>query len=149
MATRESEQIERINTEVSAQAALISQISAALDGKGVSGGGSIPTCTVEFTFDTRVQMGCCGYGYTTVVDGKITSVSEHNTAGGLSFGTVENLVCGSYVYIYNPTYYPGGATYTGDVEIISQNNIGDSTTYLTILRMPETDGATATVTLKR
>ena len=141
--------MEDLTAVLNEQDALITELEAALEGKAAGGGGGVPTCNVEFTWDSRVQMGCCGYSYTTVVGGKITSVYNHNTAGGLSFGTVENLVCGSYVYIYNPNYYPGGTTYTGDVEIVSQNKFVDSAGYVTVLRMPETDGATATVTLKR
>lgn len=82
-ATRESEQIDRINSEVSAQADLIAQISAALDGKGVGGGGSVETCDVTVS----VGFGAVKKIYYVNADGEV--VEQH---GGVTYDTFTGAV---------------------------------------------------------
>lgn len=102
-----------IGDEVSEQAGLIEQISAALEGKGGGGGGtsnSITTCTVVLqTDDVTIPSDAYtewSYAFTVYNNGAIDCVSaiEANSIKGVRTTTVENVVCGTSFYIYSGTH---------------------------------------------
>lgn len=108
-------QIDRINTEVAAQAAKIAQLSTILDGKAAGGGASVETCTVtlslqnNYSFETLCAI--------TFKDGVFSeyaySYPYEGSIGGMSYPlTLENVVCGSCMVLI-PPFSLFGLTFTG------------------------------------
>ena len=88
------------NDEVSAQASLIDEISALLDGKSVPGSGSsaaVDTCSVRFVSQDYE----CVFIYNTISEGAI-STQVLTTATDT---VIENVVCGSSLTVYKPNVY--------------------------------------------
>ena len=87
--------IEETNTDIVSQANLITQLANALQGKSVPGGSgaSVETCTVTVTgggSSTRVHY--------TAFENETMCAKEIGGARGV---TIENVVCGSFVFFSN------------------------------------------------
>ena len=105
------QQIDRINTAVSAQETLLDQALAAIANKAAGGGASVKTCTVTVggTLDPVTA---------TVLDnGVIKSIATTSY-------TIENVVCGGTVVVFSQ---PAGLTFsaTGAKMIASQGGYSE------------------------
>lgn len=94
---------EDLDTELTEQEGLISQLSGILDNKasGGSGGGNVETCTVTVQDDTRILKYC----FTRYVDN--TFVSEISTGGAETTITVTDVVRGSGATVSAPNHANG------------------------------------------
>jgi hypothetical protein len=88
---------EDLNTELTEQENLISQLSTILDSKasGGSGGGSVETCAVELSTSAGCFVNCI---YTYLDNGQIASVgSSLPTNPAPTSISLNNIICGSYI----------------------------------------------------
>lgn len=91
-----STKIDGVNTEVTAQSDLISQIAVALEGKASgSGGGSVETCTVTISHDMREFY---NLKYIAVMYDGTIDIMESKSINGTTY---ENVVQNSWFYINN------------------------------------------------
>lgn len=99
-----SAEVGAYTTELAELSSAVSALEQELQGKaaGGSGGGSIDTCTVEIILYNDAYLTEYGYSYLSE-DGKIvTEYVETNRANTInSTLTFENVICGSYMYIYS------------------------------------------------
>lgn len=129
-----TDQIERIQGEVTSQTDLIEQIKTALAGKG---GSDIQTCEVWFCkTSTATGAGIFGYGVTQLIDGVITSNTVMESAR--TQWIVPNVVCGSVVAMCSSV--PSG-------NVILLNGSQDGATYMSsdtlgysLIKLPNTPG---------
>ena len=121
-----------IDDTAAAQAAKIAEIEALLEGKSLSGGTSVETCTVT------ADVNACTVYYTTVENSVTTHKSETLTAyGSLSMTVVKNSIVAIAF-----TKYPQSTTVQGGVEQIYWRR--DSTTdYAMVLMFVTDDGSFA------
>lgn len=88
-----------VGSEITAQDTLISNILTALEGKAAGGGGaSVKTCTIILNADSDAYITRCGY---TWVSDNGDTTSSHLTLPGTKGEdiTLNNVVCGSFVYV--------------------------------------------------
>lgn len=97
MATNVSE----ANTEISDQADLIAQLASALEGKSVSGGSSVETCTIRLVCTTS---SIYGYFYLAYQEGQFVPVYfAHGSSASAIDVTLPDVVCGGGIYIQTNT----------------------------------------------
>lgn len=124
-----STEIERINTEVGAQADLIAQIQTALAGKTGSGSGALETCTVHITsrdldnYDSIL----IGYGVTQYMNGEIKVSYIFPSSETLDPVVIENVLCNSLCVVITSGFPDGLALSTdsdGDTELLGSTDGG-------------------------
>ena len=118
---------EDLDTELTEQEGLISQLSGILDNKasGGSGGGNVETCTVTIT----VSMGIIVLvGYNALINEQVQAKAINNDNNTI---TLENVICESVIGIYWSTVpVELGATISNGGEVLSSYN------YYHILKAP-------------
>ena len=128
-------QIDRISTEVSAQETLLDQALAAIANKAAGGGGSINTCTVILSPDSDAEIGEIAYTVL-AANGEITCSFESDLSISGTSRTLENVVCGSLVFVW-ATGVSLGVNVAG-LELVDF--------YAGFFKAPTTAGATGTIT---
>lgn len=92
---------EDLDTELTTQENLISQLSTILDSKGSGGssGGGIPTCTVKITIDASDELMILVYMH--VQNGKVVPIYTDYGTNRITNTelTLNNIVCGSILYL--------------------------------------------------
>ena len=102
---------EDLDTELTEQENLISQLSTILDSKASGGsGGSVETCTVTINSSELIEYVCA----TTLSNEKIGGY-YFNSRGSEDLNTVtlENVVCGSFIGLYSEVRLPVFAIVNG------------------------------------
>lgn len=103
--------IAETNTDIVSQTDLIAQLTSALQGKSVPGGGGVETCTV--VLDIRGYNN--GYAYTVYENGAITSNVTAAYDIPAQTLTLNNVMCGTFVYLY-PSFPMPRSTITGGAQ---------------------------------
>ena len=142
--TELKEEVDRINTEVSAQETLIDQALAAIANKaaGSGSGGSVETCTVTYTLtpDGPEEIETTLYYSEVASDGSIAVVEK---AAGASGTTTFTAVRNSILFTYGAsTSY---ATFTGAELIMRGFSINYDSNSLSVIKLT---GETANINVR-
>lgn len=123
----------RLQTNNANLQSLINKANTLPEAGGGSSGGGVETCTVTITsFDTLTS-----YAYTAYENNNL--VAKGSVSGGITPLTLNNVVCGSAIFINN-SYYMNGTTVGGGVEVaVSMVTLGG------IFRAPSTAGSLGTI----
>lgn len=122
-----------IDTELSTQENLISQLSTILDSKACGGSSGYDTCTVTVTCFKTLRSYC----YTAVIDGVLTAMFPSMDYNDFPL-VLENVLCGSAILL-DTNYGLNGATVSDNITV---NRIH---AYSCIFTAPINDGATGTI----
>lgn len=106
---------EDLDTELTTQESLISQLSSILDNKASGGSGtSLDTCTVTITADNN---NIRAYGCTVINNGEIESILDGFAGTSLSTPiTINNVLCNSFFWIASSYGIPGYSITNGSME---------------------------------
>lgn len=105
---------ENLDTELSAQDILITQIAEALGGRAVDSGSNANTCSVVIN---TVSCGIDNCRATIVNDdGQIEAMHFYDSTGNTPSLTLNNIVCGSVLYVRFSYVMSGTITVAGENE---------------------------------
>ena len=116
---------------------LIEELNAALDGKSVSGGTAVETCTVEITTSGSTAV-FIGYAYMTIDDNGDIYVESYSVPRNGGSVTLQNVICGTMVAVNWDGGYSEGT-------LSKAEKIMDSYGFTTVYRITAAAGETATI----
>lgn len=125
------------NAQVAEIEGLIEELNAALDGKSVSGGTAVETCTVEITTSGSTAV-FIGYAYMTIDDNGNIYVESYSVPNNRGSVTLQNVICGTMVAVNWDGGYSEGT-------LSKAEKIMGSYGFTTVYRITAAAGETATI----